>query len=210
MQNLARFGNTPIEYATLLSLFSHYKSPKDKISALEKQRKLIRIKKGLYLVVPNNGMESICRELIANHLYGPSYISLESALSYHRLIPERVYSVISVTTKRSKKYYTPFGIFDYRSVSPSYFSIGIQLETSGNNTTFLMASPEKALCDMIVLSSGLRLQSSKAVKTYLEEDLRLDLTEKQIWNTQIIYECLHAGKKKTELTQLLNFFKNYA
>ena len=45
MQNLARFGNTPIEYATLLSLFSHYKSPKDKISALEKQRKLIRIKK---------------------------------------------------------------------------------------------------------------------------------------------------------------------
>lgn len=209
MDNLAVFGNTPIEYATLIAMLSHYKSPKDKISALEKQKKLIRIKKGLFVVVAKDGTGSICRELIANHLYGPSYISLESALSFHKLIPERVYSVLSVTTKRSKKYNTPFGIFDYRTVLPSYFSIGIQLQKSDNKTTFLMASPEKALCDMILLSSGLRLQSSKAVKSYLEEDLRLDLSEKQKWNSQIILDCLNIGKKKTELTQLLKFFKNY-
>lgn len=209
MENLAAFGNTPIEYATLVALLSHYKSPKDKIAALEKQKKLIRIKKGLFVAVPKDGTGSICRELIANHLYGPSYISLESALSFHNLIPERVYSVLSVTTKRSKKYNTPFGIFDYRTVLPSYFSIGIQLQKSDNKTAFLMASPEKALCDMILLSSGLRLQSSKAVKSYLEEDLRLDLSEKQRWNSQIILDCLNVGKKKTELTQLLKFFKNY-
>lgn len=209
MEILAAFGNTPIEYATLVAMLSHYKSPKDKISALEKQKKLIRIKKGLFVVVPKDGTGSICRELIANHLYGPSYISLESALSFHNLIPERVYSVLSVTTKRSKKYNTPFGIFDYRTVLPSYFSIGIQLQKSDNKTAFLMASPEKALCDMILLSSGLRLQSSKAVKSYLEEDLRLDLSEKQRWNSQIILDCLNVGKKKTELTQLLKFFKNY-
>lgn len=209
MDNLAVFGNTPIEYATLVALLSHYKSPKDKISALEKQRKLIRIKKGLFVAVPKDGTDSICRELIANHLYGPSYISLESALSYHKLIPERVYNVLSVTTKRSKKYNTPFGIFDYRTVLPSYFSIGIQLQTSDNKTAFLMASPEKALCDMILLSSRLRLQSAKAVKSYLEEDLRLDLSEKQSWNFQIILDCLNVGKKKTELTHLLKFLKNY-
>jgi hypothetical protein len=209
LENLAAFGNTPIEYATLVAMLSHYKSPKDKISALEKQKKLIRIKKGLFVAVPKDGTSSICRELIANHLYGPSYISLESALSFHNLIPERVYSVLSVTTKRSKKYNTPFGIFDYRTVLPSYFSIGIQLQKSDNKTAFLMASPEKALCDMILLSSGLRLQSSKAVKSYLEEDLRLDLSEKQRWNSQIILDCLNVGKKKTELTQLLKFFKNY-
>jgi len=209
LENLAAFGNTPIEYATLVAMLSHYKSPKDKISALEKQKKLIRIKKGLFVVVAKDGKGSICRELIANHLYGPSYISLESALSFHKLIPERVYSVLSVTTKRSKKYNTPFGIFDYRTVLPSYFSIGIQLQKSDNKTAFLMASPEKALCDMILLSSGLRLQSSKAVKSYLEEDLRLDLSEKQKWNSQIILDCLNVGKKKTELTQLLKFFKNY-
>jgi hypothetical protein len=209
LENLAAFGNTPIEYATLVAMLSHYKSPKDKIAALEKQKKLIRIKKGLFVAVPKDGTGSICRELIANHLYGPSYISLESALSFHNLIPERVYSVLSVTTKRSKKYNTPFGIFDYRTVLPSYFSIGIQLQKSDNKTSFLMASPEKALCDMILLSSGLRLQSSKAVKSYLEEDLRLDLSEKQKWNSQIILDCLNVGKKKTELTQLLKFFKNY-
>jgi len=209
LEILGAFGNTPIEYATLVAMLSHYKSPKDKISALEKQKKLIRIKKGLFVVVAKDGKGSICRELIANHLYGPSYISLESALSFHKLIPERVYSVLSVTTKRSKKYNTPFGIFDYRTVLPSYFSIGIQLQKSDNKTAFLMASPEKALCDMILLSSGLRLQSSKAVKSYLEEDLRLDLSEKQKWNSQIILDCLNVGKKKTELTQLLKFFKNY-
>ena len=210
MQNLAQFGHIPIDYATLMSLFSHYKSPKDKISALERQGHLIRIKKGLFIVAPNDGMAAIGRELIANHLYGPSYISMESALAYHRLIPERVYSVISVTTKRSKRYNTPLGIFEYRSVSPAYFSIGIELQSPENNTTFLMASPEKALCDMIVLSSGLRLQSSKAVKIYLEEDLRLDLSEKKSWNIQIIDECVQAGKKKIELTQLYKFFENYA
>ncbi len=209
MINLAKVGTTPIEYTTLAALLSHYKSPKDKIATLEKQKQLIRVKKGLYVVVPGEGLATISRELIANHLYGPSYISLESALSYHKLIPERVYSVRSVTTKRAKKYHTQLGIFDYRTVKPDYFPIGIELQSPDNMTTFLMATPEKALCDMILLSSGLRLQSTKAVKTYLEEDLRLDLSEKQNWNTQTFRECLETGRKKTELTQLFNYFKSY-
>lgn len=208
MVNLAQFGNTPIDYATLVTLLRQYRSPKDKIAAMEKKQQLIRIKKGLFVVAPQEGIGTISRELIANHLYGPSYVSLESALSYHNLIPERVYSVRSVTMKRAKKYDTPLGVFDYRTVSPDYFSIGIQQQVTKNNTTFLIASPEKALCDMIVLSSSLRLQSAKAVKIYLEEDLRIDLFENRSWNTEIIRQCMEVGKKKTELSQLLKLLKS--
>lgn len=208
MVNLAQFGNTPIDYATLVTLLRQYRSPKDKIAAMEKQQQLIRIKKGLFVVAPQEGIGTISRELIANHLYGPSYVSLESALSYHNLIPERVYSVRSVTMKRAKKYDTPLGVFDYRTVSPDYFSIGIQQQVTKNNTTFLIASPEKSLCDMIVLSSSLRLQSAKAVKIYLEEDLRIDLFENRSWNTEIISQCMEVGKKKTELSQLLKLLKS--
>lgn len=205
--NLAPYGNIPIDYATLVTMLSQYRSPKDKIAAMEKQQLLIRLKKGLFVVAPQKGSTTISRELIANHIYGPSYISLESALSYHQLIPERVYSVRSVTPKRAKKFNTPLGVFDYRTVPMDYFPIGIQQQVTENKTTFLMASPEKALCDMIVLSSRVRLQSVKAMKVYLEEDLRIDLSEKRLWNLQIIQECMEAGKKKMELSLLFKLLK---
>lgn len=208
MINLARFGNIPVEYATLTSVLDGYRSAKDKIASLEKGDQLIRLKKGLYVVAPKVSKSEISRELIANHLYGPSYISLESALSYYGLIPERVYNVRSVTTKRAKQYTTPLGEFDYRTVPENYFSIGIQQEKTNSKSIFLIASPEKALCDMILLTSGLRLQSVKAVKTYLEENLRIDLFEKKVWNTEIVRECIEKGKKKTELTQLLKLLEN--
>ncbi len=208
MINLDQFRNTPVDYATLVTLLRDYRFPKDKIAAMEKQQQLIRIKKGLFVVAQQEGTSPISRELIANHLYGPSYVSLESALSYHNLIPERVYRVRSVTMKRFKMYDTPLGVFEYRTVSPEYFSIGIQQQVTQDNTAFLIASPEKALCDLIVLSSGLRLQSSKAVKIYLEENLRIDLFENRSWNTEIISQCMEVGKKKMALSQLLKLLKN--
>lgn len=208
MINLDQIRNTPVDYATLVTLLRDYRFPKDKIAAMEKQQQLIRIKKGLFVVAQQEGTSPISRELIANHLYGPSYVSLESALSYHNLIPERVYRVRSVTMKRFKMYDTPLGVFEYRTVSPEYFSIGIQQQVTQDNTAFLIASPEKALCDLIVLSSGLRLQSPKAVKIYLEENLRIDLFENRSWNTEIISQCMEVGKKKTALSQLLKLLKN--
>lgn len=208
MINLDQIRNTPVDYATLVTLLRDYRFPKDKIAAMEKQQQLIRIKKGLFVVAQQEGTSPISRELIANHLYGPSYVSLESALSYHNLIPERVYRVRSVTMKRFKMYDTPLGVFEYLTVSPEYFSIGIQQQVTQDNTAFLIASPEKALCDLIVLSSGLRLQSSKAVKIYLEENLRIDLFENRSWNTEIISQCMEVGKKKIALSQLLKLLKN--
>lgn len=101
MNELLRFGIVPIEFDVLVAMLNDYQSPKDKISLLEKNGSLIRLKKGLYVVSTELSQQKLSRELVANHLLSPSYVSLESALSYYGLIPEKVYSVRSVTTKRA-------------------------------------------------------------------------------------------------------------
>lgn len=207
MTVLEQFGVIPIDYATLVTAFANYKSPKDKITALVKSGALIRLKKGLFVVAPKIHKQPLSKELIANHLYGLSYLSLESALSYYGLIPERVYSTRSVTLKRARQFSTAIGIFDYVSVPNEYFSIGIRQELINNQYAFLIASPEKAICDMIITTPGLRLQSVKAMKVYLEEDLRIDFSNIETFDTNIIRECIAIGGKKIEFTQLYKFLE---
>ena len=206
---LSAVKNTPIDFATLISILPRYKSPKDKIASLEKKEMLIRLKKGLFVVHPSISREILSKELIANHLYGPSYISLESALSYHHLIPERVYQISSVTMKRGKKYHTSLGVFNYQNVPVDYFSIGVEQKFTESQAIFLIATPEKALCDQILLTKGLRLQSVKSIKLFLEEDLRIDLSERSHWDIEIIKSCISVGKKKNELTMLLKLLQSY-
>ena len=90
----------------------------------------------------------ISRELLANLIYGPSYISLDYALSYHGLIPERVETVTSVTLGRSRTFTTPYGMFSYRRLSQSRYAVGGLLAEHGD-LSFLIASPEKALADKV-------------------------------------------------------------
>ena len=72
----------------------------------------------------------ICREYLANLIYGPSYISLDYALSLHGLIPERVETITSVTTRRSRHFDTPFGTFSYRMLNGRRYAVGVLLESA--------------------------------------------------------------------------------
>jgi predicted transcriptional regulator of viral defense system len=205
MNILEQFKVIPIDYATLLTTFVNYKSPKDKISVLVKHGDLIRLKKGLFVVAPKIHKQSLSKELIANHIYGLSYLSVESALSFYGMIPERVHSTRSVTLKRTKQFSTSIGVFDYVTIPTNYFNIGIRQEFINNQYAFLIASPEKAICDMIISSPGLRLQSVKAMQKYLEEDLRIDFSNLESYDMEIIKKCIATGRKKTELRQLYKF-----
>ena len=60
---------------------------------------------------------------------------------------------------------------------------------------------------MIVATAGLRLQSVKAMQMYLEEDLRIDFSAIQTFDTEIIKQCIKTGRKRTELTQLCKFLE---
>lgn len=203
MEELKELGAVPVDISVLRSLFSSYNYPNDKIQALEDDKKLIRLKKGMYVVSPEVSGQLLSVELIANHLYGPSYVSMESALRYYGLIPEQVFTVRSATTNRSKKFENSIATFRYVSVNEDYYSIGIDQKTVDNKYTFLIASPEKALCDMIISTPRLNFNSMKAVETYLEDDLRLDMSAFAAMDKTIIKQCAAIGKKKKALGLLL-------
>lgn len=207
MEKLEQIGIIPVDYAILRSLYSDYNFPRNKIANLEQEGKIIRLKRGIYVVSPKVSKHLLSVELIANHIYGPSYVSLESALRYYGLIPEQVFTVRSVTTNRSRKFENKIGNFEYITVDENYFPIGITQQTVDNKYTFLIASPEKALCDMITLTPRIRLQSVKALKIYLEDDLRFDMASLEKMNADIIRKCSEVGKKKDILKLLLKLLQ---
>ncbi|OAV67964.1 hypothetical protein Barb6XT_01227 [Bacteroidales bacterium Barb6XT] len=202
MIDLEKFGNIPLNHAALSEMLNGCQSPNDKISAMEKRGEIIRLKKGLYVVSDKISRKKISRELIANHLYGVSYVSLETALSHYGLIPEKVFAIRSITTKRAKQFENAFGCFEYISMPADYFSIGIRQQIVDNKYAYLIATPEKALCDLILVTPNLRLQSIKAMQTYLEDDLRIDFSAAENIDLDIIRECVEVGRKKRELDLL--------
>jgi hypothetical protein len=186
-----------------------YRSPADRISRLARQGDLIRLRRGLFVVAPELSGQTLSRELIANHLYGPSYVSFESALSYHGIIPERVHMLRSATFKRSRQVKTSLGVFQYTTVPESYYPIGItQMLYEEENYSFLMAGPEKAVCDMITTTNGLHIQSERAMREYLFEDMRMDFEDIENIDFNIIEQCIEHGRRRRELRFLLNVLQN--
>ncbi|MDR3238062.1 MAG: hypothetical protein LBT84_06130 [Spirochaetia bacterium] len=208
MERLKSLGVIPVNKDILYSLYNDLKFPENKLSELERKGLIIRIKRDLYVVSQKVHNQEISSELVANHLYGPSYVSLESALAYYGLIPEKVFSMRSVCMKLHKQYETPIGHFEYIKVPEKYYPIGVSQEIINNSYSFLIAAPEKALCDKIVTTQNIRIQSVKAMHEYLEEDLRFDMSVLSSFNSDIVKECIEFGKKKTELTQLLKSLQN--
>jgi predicted transcriptional regulator of viral defense system len=162
--DLSAYSEIPVPTQVLLDVLKDYRRPYDKLMELVQQGYLVQLRKGLYytsgLVNPKIP-EPFC---IANHLYGPSYVSQEVALSYWGLIPERVYTVSSVTTNSSKEFRIPIGTFTYTHLPSPYYSLGIQSLALTPRQTILIASPEKALCDKIVTTSGINLRSTKQAR----------------------------------------------
>ena len=121
MKQLKQFGIIPFTNSALKLLLGNYSSPNDKISSLMASGDIIQIKKGLYVVSEDYRSKKISKEIIANLIFGPSYLSLDFALSYYGIIPERVAITTSITTKRGKYFSTTFGNFYYIHASYEYY-----------------------------------------------------------------------------------------
>ena len=200
---IKEYSETPISRQIILEILRDYQSPNDKISELLKSEDLISLRRGLYVVGYKMDLPQPEPFLIANHLRGPSYISLESALSHWNLIPERVYEISSVTTKTSKLYKTPVGRFRFQRLTTPYYSCGIQNIAYSSKQTILIATPEKALCDKIVLTSKINLRSIKQTKEFLIEDLRIDIHALKTLQPERILEWLEDAPKQKSLKMLL-------
>jgi predicted transcriptional regulator of viral defense system len=202
------YSNIPMEISVLREAVSDYRAQNNRISNMERAGDLIRVRRGLYVADPRLSNQEISRELIANNLYGPSYVSFESALSYHRLIPERVNAVSSATIRRARSYTTPLGLFEFVTVPRDYFHIGIEQIIVENQYAFLMASPEKAICDLIITTSGLRFQSVKAAREYLLFDMRISIEDHENWDDDIFARCSEHSRKRREINFIRTVLQN--
>jgi predicted transcriptional regulator of viral defense system len=118
------------------------------VKRLSKEGTLVKIKNDLYLIKQSLRNELPDKFELAELIWGPSYISFESALSHHGWIPEAVYTTSSACTKKGKNVETSIGLFSYEHIPTDAFSVGLHhhAETS---VSFLIADPWKAIGDTI-------------------------------------------------------------
>ena len=196
---LKGLGSVPVPFGVLRELYRDFASPAKKIAELCSKGLLFRLKRGLYIVSDRIVDEKPSGELIANHIYGPSYVSMETALQHHGMIPEGVYSFESVTTKQPKRYDTPYGVFRYHHFCVDYYRIGIRMERAKNGSAYLIASPEKGLCDLLARTRGLQIRSRVSMLSYLADFLRIDEETLAGLEPGLLHECALAGPRKETL-----------
>jgi len=203
LKQLYSFAATPIPHQVLASMFKGYKNPNEKIHDLLENGTLVSLKRGLYMIGTSFNKSQLPRELVANHLMGPSYISLDYALAIHRLIPEQVFEISSMTTKATREFDTPLGKFTFTHLPLPYYSFGITTEVLSSDQQYLLASPAKALCDKIITTPQCNFRSKKEVNDFLISDLRI---EKESWNKIDLFAIqswLSCAPKKNSLSFLV-------
>ncbi len=204
----AKLPGNEFDYLALMGALQGYKRPRDKVSKLLRRGEIIRLKKGFYILGPALRKDpGVCREILGNQLYGPSYISLEYALSWHQLIPERVENVTSVTLHKSKSYATAAGNFTYRHVKKKYYSYGILPQVLADGRGFLMASPEKAIADKVYFAAGLRRLDD--LRAFVFDDLRIEREDFSKMDVDFFQE-LSAVENKTALRLLSELSREYS
>ena len=124
---------------------------RNQLGRWEKKGLIIQLKRGVYLLNEDDRSIHPSRFFIANQLYNPSYVSLEYALNYYDLIPEKVVDVTSITTKKTKVFENAIGKFTYQHLQPRAFR-GFRAVKDEAGFSFFMADPEKAIVDFVYLN----------------------------------------------------------
>lgn len=155
---------------------------------------LVRVRNGLYLLGEEYRARPYNPFEIANYIQEPSYVSLESTLSYYGLIPEAVYTTTSVTTNLNLEQQTPVGQFSYSHLRSNYFNFGFYRAKEGEYR-FLIATPLKALVDYIVLKKKLYSTIED-----IEADLRFDFDE---------FKTYQKFVNKDKIDEMLKIYKTY-
>ena len=189
-----------VDTATLRQALAHYASPDDKIGDMVSRGELLRLRRGLYAVSPASRRSALSLEILANALYGPSYLSLEYALSWYGMIPERVTELTSVCLGRSRSFATAVGTFSYCSLKKLAYVDGFDIMPLDDGRSFLMAVREKALVDLVENRRHVRIASMKDMAVRLLEDMRMD--ESTLWELnleRVEAFAAHYGSVKTNL-----------
>lgn len=135
----------------LLSFADNEQNLKNLLTLWCKQGVIIRLKRGIYTLNEEDRLIHFSRIFIANQLVSPSYVSMEYALSYYGMIPEKVVDVTSVTTKKTVVLNNYLGTFRYQHIKNESFS-GFKVFKDENGFNLFIAEPEKAIVDFFYLN----------------------------------------------------------
>lgn len=186
MITLQQFPRRYFNHAELAIVLGGSKdSQYSKVKRLLANKTLIRLKREIYLLQAKTPGESLPHPFeIAQFIEGPSFISLESALSFHGLIPERVHTITSASTKRTKNLKTPLGYFAYHHLPQENFYTQVSLVKTSNHP-FLIATPWRAICDYIYC-----YKKNWVTLSPLTNSLRIELSELPTLTPQLIDELI--------------------
>jgi len=110
---------------------------------------ILNIRRGLYCLAPRYQKRPVNIYALSQRIYGPSYVSPETALRYHEWIPEAVYACTCASLGNAKEFNTPMGIFSYKRILQQVFYTGVERIVDNDGNAFFMASPAKALADYV-------------------------------------------------------------
>lgn len=208
VDHIRQYARQPLTHQLLVSLLKSFKQPNDKIHKLMRDGFIVPVKKGLYMAGERLNAGAPEPFLLANHILGPSYVSLETALAHHALIPERVYEIASMTTKAARKFETPVGHFTYTHLPVPYYSFGIQRGMLSTDQYALIATPEKALCDKVIAASGLLFRSKKSAAEFLIENMRMEEGKLKSLDLEEISSWIRQAPKGESLQMIIDAIKN--
>lgn len=160
---------------------------------------LIMLRRGLYAIADE--VEEVDSLSLATKLYHPSYVSLEKALNFYGIIPEAVFTVTSVTTRKTKEFVTQRGNFSYQKIKKEAFG-GYETKRSGK-ISFNMALPEKALVDFLYLKRNI-------LNGELEQFRGYRFNEEFPFDAQKLLDFAQVFQNNKVLFLTRNFTKYYA
>lgn len=138
----------------------------------------------------------------ANRIFQPAYLSLETAFSYHGLIPEGVYTLTSVSPRKTQEYHTPIGTYRYQHLLPRRY-FGYEVLRPAGNRPVLMADLEKALLDYCYLNPELHTTDDFAALRLNTDVLRARLNYARLADYQILFANQRLNQRIRVLLSLL-------
>ena len=205
-RRLEKFGGIPFTTDVIAAELGDYSAVLAKIASLVDDGSLIRVKRGLYCLSPLVSGAEPDVFAAANAVCSPSYVSYETALAFYGLIPERVDLTMSACMKRGTRFSTPIGTFSYRTVPRDWFQIGIRSQAREDGAAFLVATPEKAIGDVLLARANLRISSPDSLRSFLEKDMRLDFDELGSPDRGVLHEMATCGHKPLLMKALERVF----
>lgn len=165
----------------------------------QKKGHIVRIRNGWYSVAGRIETEEHLY-WVANKIYRPSYVSLETAHAYYGWIPEAVFTVTSVSTRKTQAFDTPVGLFRYSTVKPALFFGYRLLKTERYGTK--IAEPEKALLDFLYLHPKIAAIADFEALRFNRDQMRLDINQEKLSAYCALFNSITLAKR-------LRIFQNY-